>query len=88
MATTNFPVAYELSIDQMKELGLYISHPKSPEETDTPFSEPGMSLINPDGKDQLINISNMPFNSSGPEELIEALEWIQEINYTIRGTYE
>ena len=52
MATTNFPVVYELSIDQMKELGWYISHPRSPEETDKLFPEPGMFAINPDGKFQ------------------------------------
>ncbi|MFZ1747643.1 MAG: hypothetical protein WBO24_21555 [Nitrospirales bacterium] len=88
MTTTNFPVANGLSIDQIKELGLCISHPRSPEETESPFPEPGMSAINPDGKVQLIAISNMPFNRSDPEELIETLEWIQETNYPIRGTYE
>jgi hypothetical protein len=55
---------------------------------DTPFPEPGMSAINPDGKVQLIDVSNTPFNRSDPEELIETFDWIQEANYPIRGTYE
>lgn len=66
MATTNFRVAFGLSIDQIKELGLCISHPRSPEETESPFPEPGMSAINPDGKVQLINVSNTPFTGPIP----------------------
>ncbi len=84
----SFPVAYGLSIEQMKNLGLYISHPRSPEETDRPFPEPAMFAINAERKIQLIDISNTPFNRSNPEELLETVQWIQENNYPIRGTYE
>jgi hypothetical protein len=47
-----------------------------------------MFAVNPEGKVQLIDISNTPFNRSDPDELLETLEWIQENNYPIRGTYE
>ncbi len=87
-AGLTFPVAFDLSIPQMKDLGLYISHPRSPEETDQPFSEPGMLAVNPDGKVQLIDISNTPFNRADLGELVETIEWIQENDYPIRGTYE
>ncbi|NKB80843.1 MAG: redoxin family protein [Nitrospirales bacterium] len=83
-----FPVAYGLSIEQMQDLGLYISHPRSPQETDRPFPEPGMFAVNAEGKVHLIDISNTPFNRSNPEELLETVEWIQENDYPIRGTYE
>lgn len=83
-----FPVAYGMSIEQMKELGLYISLPRSKEETDQPFPEPGMFAVNPEGQVQLIDMSNTPFNRSDPEELIDTLKWIQENDYPIRGTYE
>ena len=33
----------------MQALGLYVSTPRSPQETDRPFAEPGLFLINPDG---------------------------------------
>jgi peroxiredoxin len=36
-----FPVAYDLTMDQMRPLGLYISEPRSKAETDRPFAEPG-----------------------------------------------
>ncbi len=84
----NFPVAYGLSIEQMQELGLYISHPRSPEETDRPFAEPGMFAINTEGKVHLIDISNTPFNRADLGELLETVEWIRENDYPIRGTFE
>ncbi len=84
----SFSVAYGLSIEQMKDLGLYISHPRSPQETDRPFAEPGMFAVNTEGKVQLIDISNTPFNRSDLEELLDTVEWIQENDYPIRGTYE
>lgn len=87
-AGVTFPVAYGLSIEQMKDLGLSISPPRSPKETDKPFPEPGMSAVNPDDKVRLIDISNTPFNSSSPVELLKTLKWIQENDYPIRGTYE
>ena len=83
-----YPVAYGLSIEQMKELGLYISHPRSPQETDRPFAEPGLFAVNSDGKLQLIDISNTPFNRSDLGELVETVEWVLENDYPIRGTYE
>lgn len=83
-----FPVAYGLSIEQMQDLGLYISHPRSPEETDRPFPEPGMFAVNAEGKVQMIDISNTPFNRSDLDELLETVQWIQENDYPIRGTYE
>lgn len=87
-ANLTFPVGYGLSIEQMQELGLYISIPRSPEETDRPFAEPGMFAVNADGKVQLIDISNTPFNRADLGELVETVEWIIENDYPIRGTYE
>ena len=84
----SYPVAYGLNIGQMQDLGLYISHPRSQEETDRPFPEPGMFGVNAEGKVQLIDISNTPFNRSDLSELIETVEWIKENDYPIRGTYE
>lgn len=83
-----FPVAYGLSTAQMQDLGLYISHPRSPQETDQPFAEPGMFAVNADGKVQLIDISNTPFNRADLGELVETVEWIRANHYPIRGTYE
>ncbi len=82
-----FPVAYDLSVDQMRELGLYISDPRSPEETDRPFAEPATFALNGDGRLHLIEISNTPFNRADLAELLDSVEWIQENDYPIRGTH-
>lgn len=87
-AKLTFPVGYGLSVEQMRALGLYISAPRSPEETDRPFAEPGMFAVNAAGKVQLIDISNTPFNRSDLGELVETVEWIIENDYPIRGTLE
>ena len=83
-----FPIAYGLSIEQMQALGLYISNPRSAQETDRPFPEPGMFAVNTEGKVHLIDISNTPFNRSDLRELLETVKWIKENDYPIRGTYE
>ncbi|MEM8952924.1 MAG: redoxin domain-containing protein [Verrucomicrobiota bacterium] len=82
-----FPVAYNLTIDHMRELGLYISHPRSPEETDRPFAEPATFAVNGEGRLHLVEISNTPFNRADLAELLETVEWVQETNYPIRGTH-
>ncbi|MEM8550584.1 MAG: redoxin domain-containing protein [Verrucomicrobiota bacterium] len=82
-----YPVAYALSIPQMESLGLWISIPRSEQETDRPFAEPGLFAINTEGKIHLIDQSNTPFNRSDLNELLDTVEWVQENNYPIRGTY-
>lgn len=81
-----FPVACELSQDQMRELGLYISAPRSPQETDRPFAEPGLFVTNPDGILQIVDISNAPFARPDLQGVLNGLKFIQEKNYPIRGT--
>jgi len=86
----NFPVAYNLSIEQMKMLGLYISHPRSPTETDKPFAEPGVYVVNDKGQVQVTDISNAPFARPELEHFAAGLGFIRDPknDYPIRGTYE
>jgi len=83
----SYPVAYDLSVEQMQRLGLWISAPRSADETDRPFAEPGLFAINQDDKIHLIDQSNTPFNRADLGELLETVEWIRANNYPIRGTY-
>ena len=73
----------------MKTLGLYISHPRSARETDRPFAEPGLFVINGDGKVQVTDISNAPFARPDLESLVGGLKFIRDPanQYPIRGTY-
>jgi hypothetical protein len=80
------PVGYDLRPDQMRQLGLYISEPRSPQETDRPFAEPGLFIINPQGRIQVVDISNAPFARPELGGVLKGLKFIQEKQYPIRGT--
>lgn len=86
----DFPIGYDLCIEQMESLGLYISHPRSTEESDRPFAEPGLFVINADGAVQVTDISNAPFARPDLKSLLMGLNFIRnpENNYPVRGTYE
>ncbi len=80
------PIAYDLSVSQMLELGLYVSDPRSPQETDRPFAEPAVFVINPQGKVHIADISNAPFSRPDLEGLLNGLNFIRDKDYPIRGT--
>ena len=86
----NFPLFYGLTLEQMQGLGLYISIPRSEQETDHNFPEPGLFVINTDGQIQVLDLSNNPFARPDLEIFVSGLEWIRnpENNYPIRGTYQ
>jgi peroxiredoxin len=81
-----FAVGYDLSQAQMRALGLYVSQPRSPQETDRPFAEPGLFVVNPQGKAHIIDISNAPFARPDLNGVLKGLKFIQEKQYPIRGT--
>lgn len=81
-----FPLAYDLSQEQMRTLGLYISQPRSDAETDRPFAEPGIFLTNPKGELQIVDISNAPWTRPELNALLRGINRLQELNYPIRGT--
>ncbi|MDZ4780249.1 MAG: peroxiredoxin-like family protein [Planctomycetia bacterium] len=82
----SFPIAYGLSIDDARRLGLYISNPRSPQETDKPFAEPGLFVVNPKGEAQIVDISNAPFSRPDLGAILNGLKFVQANNYPIRGT--
>lgn len=85
----DFEVAYDMSIEQMQTLGLYVSEPRSPNESDRPFAEPGLFIINEHAKAQIIDISNAPFARPDFNSMLRGLRFIRnpDNNYPIRGTY-
>ncbi len=83
----NIPIGYDLSVEQMKKLGLYVSDPRSPEETDQPFPEPGLFLVRPDGNVQIIDISNAPFSRPDLTMILRGITFAREKNYPIRGMH-
>lgn len=85
----SFPIFHSLSTAQMKRLGLYISDPRSPTETDHPFAEPGLFVVNEHGTLQVVDISNNPFVRPELKTLVSGLRWIRDPknNYPIRGMH-
>ncbi len=83
----NFPLYFGLSVEQMRSLGLYISHPRSPKETDHPFAEPAVFVVNADRTIQIVDISNAPFARPDLERLTDGIEFIRKKDYPIRGTF-
>ena len=86
----SFPICHGLTIGQMQERGLYRSIPRSEKETDHPFPEPGVFVINEKGQVQIADISNNPFVRPELEALVSGIAWIKdpENNYPIRGAYK
>lgn len=85
----SYPIAYALNIEQMQALGLYISEPRSEQETDHIFAEPGLFVINEEGRVQVVDISNGPFVRPELEILVSGISFIRnpDNHYPIRGTY-
>lgn len=81
----SFPVGYDLTVDQMRALGLYVSEPRSEKETDRPFAEPGVFVINAEGLLQVVDISNAPFARPDLGSLAKGLKFIRDNDYPIRG---
>lgn len=83
----SMPVAYDLSIEQMKSLGLYISTPRSDTETDQPFPEPGLFVVSPEGKAHIVEIANAPFIRPELDMVVMGIKRGQE-GYPTRGTMQ
>ena len=81
-----FPIGCGLEVDEMRRLGLYVSEPRSPQETDRPFSEPGLYAVNPAGETQIIDISNAPFARPELKSVLKGLQFVMSKDYPIRGT--
>ena len=81
-------VGYDLSVAQMQSLGLYISEPRSPQETDRPFPEPGLFVINGQGTIQIVDVSNAPFARPDLDLLLGGLKFVRANDYPVRVTYQ
>lgn len=80
-----FPVAFGLTMEQMRTLGLYISEPRSAQETDRPFAEPGLFIINPDNNAQVVDVSNASYSRPDLALLLNGLKFAIENRLPVRG---
>ena len=85
--TVSFPIAYGLTEQQMKQLGLYISAPRSAQETDHNYAEPALFIINEQGVLQAVDVSNVPFLRPELDVVVRGLTFVRsQEGYPIRGT--
>ncbi|WP_223422915.1 redoxin domain-containing protein [Tateyamaria pelophila] len=84
----SLPMGYGLSVEQMKTLGLYVSDPRSAQETDRPFAEPGLFVINGEGRIQMVDVSNAPFLRPDLPGVLGGITFIRNNDYPIRGTHK
>ena len=75
-----------LTEEQMRELGLYISSPRTPDETDRNFAEPAIFVINPDGNVQIVDVSKAPFSRPDLKGLLDGIRFVKSKDYPVRGT--
>jgi hypothetical protein len=70
----------------MRSLGLYISAPLTPDETDRNFAEPGLYCIWPDGTALLIAVSNGPSARPDLDQLLDGMIFTIKNGKPPRGT--
>lgn len=66
-----YKVAYGLPLAEQFRWGLYVSNPRNFRETEMPFPEPALFLLNPDGELQIVDYSNSPFARPDLRILVE-----------------
>jgi peroxiredoxin len=82
----DFDLGYGLSEDQMATLGVYVTEPLSPAETDRRFAEPGTFVIRPDGSQIIVAISNGPAVRPELAELLDGMIFNKNNDRPPRGT--
>ncbi len=80
-----FDVACELAESDMERLGLYISDPLTPDETDRRFAEPAVFCIRPDNTVQIAAISNGPSARPDLAELLDGMQFTIAHDKPARG---
>lgn len=80
-------MGFDLSVAQMNALGLYVSDPRSVQEADRPFAEPGMFVVNAEGNIQILDISNAPFSRPDLQSLMNGIKFVRANDYPVRGTH-
>jgi hypothetical protein len=77
-------VAYDFSIEQARDCGLFISSAIKPEEP-AQFAEPGLFLIEPSGALYAASIQTMPFARPSFGDVLAAVEFVVDRKYPARG---
>lgn len=80
----HLPVAYDMTLDQARGWGLYVSNAFQEKET-RQFAEPGLFLVRPDMTLYSNVIHSTPFHRHHHADVLEAIDMIRARNYPPRG---
>jgi peroxiredoxin len=80
----NLPVGFDLSNSSARQWGLFLSQAVFDNEPDE-FNEPGLFLIEPDNMLYAAWIQSTPFARPAVDDLLSAIDFIQEKKYPARG---
>lgn len=88
-APADFPVAYDLTLDQMRALGLYITAANPAMGSERAFAEPGLFVINAEGNLQVIDISNSPFTRPDIDTVVGGLSFLRGLKqpFPVNGAH-
>jgi len=81
-----FPIGYGMTETDMRHVGVHISDPLTPDETDRRFAEPGIYCLRPDGTVQIVCTSNGPAARPDLDELLDGMIFTIENDKPARGT--
>ena len=84
--THDLPLVYDLSEEQAREWGLYISEKREGSQEPEKFSEPGLFLLRPDLSLYLAITQSAPFTRPSLDQLLEGIDIIKKNDYPPRGT--
>ncbi|WP_299298395.1 redoxin domain-containing protein [uncultured Tateyamaria sp.] len=76
-AGVTLPVGYGLAVDQMRDLGLYVSGPRHGVDVEGPFAEPGLFVVGSAGDLRMVDISNVPFMRPQLSALVGGLRFMR-----------
>jgi peroxiredoxin len=82
----DFELAYGLTEPQMETLGLYVTEPLSPSESDRRFAEPGTYVLRADGSLIVVALSNGPAARPDLAELFDGMVFNKTNDRPARGT--
>lgn len=80
----NVPLGYGLSVEEGREWGLFISNAISEKEPDQ-FVEPGIFLLDKEGKVYWESIQSMPFGRPDFKDVLNGIDYILKEGYPARG---
>lgn len=80
----DLPIGHGFSIDEARKWGLFISNGISKKEPEQ-FTEPGLYLIDKDGKLYWESIQSMPFGRPSFNDVLSGIDYILKEGYPARG---